>query len=145
MRSYLGAPMNRFPPNFGCGGISSFSTGLWYSKSWNAKKVFCDIITSVLYSALSYDISQRVVEIDLLSLHSIFLMVRSLSSTSVVRFNAWMQHCVCCSPHCLCSYFTSIMIGWFTFWCHAKELFWLAELKLKSYVGKKREIPRGQE
>ena len=34
------APMNRFPPNLGCGCFSSCSTDTWYPKCWNAKKSF---------------------------------------------------------------------------------------------------------
>ena len=41
--------MNRFPPNLGCGCFSSCSTDTWYSKHSNPKKVFCDVIASVLY------------------------------------------------------------------------------------------------
>ena len=50
MQPYLGAPMNRFPPNLGCGCFSSCSTDTWYPKHRNPKKVFCDVIASVLYS-----------------------------------------------------------------------------------------------
>ena len=53
MRPYLGAPMNRFPPNCGCGCFSSCSTDTWYAKRWNAKKkkeVSCDVIASALHS-----------------------------------------------------------------------------------------------
>ena len=32
------APMNRFPPNLGCGCFSSCSNKAWYLKCWNAKK-----------------------------------------------------------------------------------------------------------
>ena len=41
--------MNRFPPNLGCGCFSSCSINTWYPKHWNPKKVFGDVITSVLY------------------------------------------------------------------------------------------------
>ena len=41
--------MNRFPPNLCCGCFSSYSTDTWYPKHWNPKKVFCDVIASVLY------------------------------------------------------------------------------------------------
>ena len=44
--------MNRFPPNLGCVCFSSRSTDTWYPQCWNAKKkkVFCDVITFVLYT-----------------------------------------------------------------------------------------------
>ena len=44
------APMNLFPPNLGCGGFfKSCSTDIWDSKCWNAKKVFCNVFTSIVY------------------------------------------------------------------------------------------------
>ena len=52
MRSYLRPPWTDFPPNLDC--FSSFfpptcSANIWYSKMLKCKKVFCDVITSVLY------------------------------------------------------------------------------------------------
>ena len=39
-RGHISGPMNRFPPNLGCECFSSCFTDTWYSKWWNAKKVF---------------------------------------------------------------------------------------------------------
>ena len=49
-------PMNRFPPHLGCGHFSSCSTATRYPKCWNAKKkkVFCDVIASVLCTCLQW-------------------------------------------------------------------------------------------
>ena len=51
MRPYLGAPMNRFSPNFGCGCFSSCSTDTWYQNNEIQKKFF--VTSLVLYSIVS--------------------------------------------------------------------------------------------
>ena len=50
--SHISGPHEQFPPNLDGGGFSSCSTNLWYLKRWNAKKLFCDVITSVLYNTV---------------------------------------------------------------------------------------------
>ena len=55
---HISGPMNRFPPNLGCGCFSSCSTSIWYPKCWNAifflSFFFFFLISSLLYSNMKF-------------------------------------------------------------------------------------------
>ena len=92
---HISGPMNRFPPNLGCGCFSSCSTNTWYPKRWNTKKKkrrrkkaeiqkkkkkeerkeIWDVIASVLYKLQGCKFSGNCLKSDLCMFSGFFLQV----------------------------------------------------------------------